>query len=394
MSGSTHNIVILGGSFAGLGTAHGLLKALPGLKSSTKKDYKIIMISNSTHFWFSVGAPRAMLKPYPKDNMDSFIPISKGFTSYPSGSFEFVHAEITDVDTGKREVIYKAKDEKENLVSDAKAIHFDTLVIATGSTGTSPLYALQGSHVPTLDAYKDVQARLPSAKSVLVVGGGPAGVETAGELGELHGKKSSSPKTITILSGGQRLLPALRASLGQRAQDVLHGMGVKTEHNLRLKDSKRTSDGKTEVSLSDGSSRTVDLLLVATGRTPASSFLPSTLLSSDGHVTVDEYQRIPSVSSAFAVGDVASSSNNPGGIIHLQTAIPTTTGNIIAALGGKGKGKVHKPMTTKEMQLVPIGPNNGVGAMFGWAAPTFAVKMIKSKNFMFPNAVKTVMGTA
>ena len=352
------------------------------------------MLSNSTHFWFSVGAPRAMLKPYPKDNMDSFIPITKGFSSYPSGDYEFMHAEITGVETSNREVMYKLKDDRENVVSDIKTIHYDALVVATGSTGTSPLYALQGSHLPTLKAYEDVQSRLPSAKSVLVVGGGPAGVETAGELGELHGKKTSSPKNITILSGGQRLLPALRASIGQRAQEVLEGMGVKVEHNIRLKDSKQTSDGKTEIILSDGSTRTIDLLLMATGRIPASSFLPSALLNKDGHVTVDEYQRIPSITSAWAVGDVASSSNNPGGIIHLQTAIPTTTGNIIAALGGKGKGKVHKPMTTKEMQIVPIGPNHGVGAIFGWWAPSFAVKMIKSKNFMFPNAVKTVMGTA
>lgn len=391
---STHNVVILGGSYAGIGIAHGLLKALPGLKSSTNKNYKVTMISNSTHFWFSVGAPRAMLKPYPKDNMDSFLPISKGFTSYSSDLFEFVHAEITGLETGKREVIYKLKDSTENLVTGEKTLHFDTLVVATGSGGESPLYALQGSHIPTLNAYKDVQARLPSAKTVMVVGGGAAGAETAGELGDMHGKKTSSPKDITILSGSERLLPALRKSIGERAQEVLEAMGVNVVHNIRLKDSKQASDGKTEITLSDGSSRTVDLLLVATGRKPASSFLPSSLLTADGHVTVDEYQRIPSISSAFAVGDITTSSNNPGGLIHMQTAVPTTSGNIIAALSGKGNGKVFKPMTTKESQLVPLGPNNGVGAVFGWWLPAFAVKMIKSKNFMFPNAAKTVMGTA
>jgi len=394
MSDSTHNIVILGGSYSGIGVAHALLKALPGLKASTKEDYRVTMISNSTHFWWSVGAPRAMLKPYPNDNMDSFIPITKGFTSYPSGLYQLVHAEVTGIEMGNLEISYKLKDEKESLASDTKTMKYDTLVIATGSTGQSPLYALQGSHVPTLKAYEDVQTRLPAAKSVWVIGGGAAGVETAGELGEMYGKKTASPKDIHILSGSERLLPALRPSIGQRAQEMLEGMGVNVEHKLRLKDSKQTADGKTEIILSDGSSRTIDLLLVATGRTPASSFLPSSILNSEGKVIIDEYQRIPNATSAYAVGDVTTSSADPGGIIHIQTAAPTTAGNIIAELSGKGKGKVHKPMTTKETQFVPVGPNGGVGAAFGWWAPSIAVKMIKSKTFMFPKAVQTVMGTA
>ena len=394
MSSSTHTIVILGGSYAGIGVAHGVLKALPGLKASTGKDYKVVMISNSTHFWWSVGAPRAMLRLYPKDNMDSFLPVTKGFEGYAPSLYEFVHGEITGIETSSRDVIYKLKDEKENIASEPQKIHFDTLVIATGSTGESPLYALQGSHLPTLSAYEDVQARLPSAKSVMVVGGGAAGVETTGELGELHGSKTSSPKDITILSGGERLLPALRPSIGKRAQEILEGMGVKVIHNTRLKDSTKTPDGQTSITFEDGSTRTVDLLLVATGRKPASSSLPSALLSSDGRVKVDEYQRIPSISSAYACGDITTSSENPGGIIHIQTAVPTTAGNIVAELSGKGKGKVHKPMTTKEMQIVPVGANNGVGAVFGWWAPAFMVKMIKGKNFMFPKAVQTLMGTA
>ena len=393
MSEQTHNIVILGASFAGLKVAHGLLKALPALKTQTKKDYKVTIISNTTHFWWSVGAPRAMLKPYPKDNSDSFIPIAQGFKTYPSPSYEIIHAEITCVDTQTQDTIYKLKDGDDNVASEEQKIHFDTLVIATGSTGVSPLYALQGSHVPTLNAYKDVQARLPAAKTVLVVGAGPAGVETAGELGELHGKKTSSPKDITILSGRDRLLPDLRPSIGQRAQEILDGMGVKAEHNLRMESFKQNPDGKNEISLSDGSIRIVDLLLVATGRTPASSFLPAHLLDTHGRVKVDEYLRIPSVKSIYALGDVCSASEKPGGILHLETAAPVTVGNVIAELGGK-EGKPHKSMTQKEMQLVPVGPGGGVGAIFGWWVPSFMVKQIKSKTFFFPKAMQTVQGKA
>ena len=391
-STSIHNIVILGASFAGLGVAHGLLKAIPSLQSQTKKNYKVTLVANSTHFWWSIGAPRAMLKPYPNSNDDSFIPISKGLSQYPPEQVEFVHAEITGLDTDKREVFYQLKDEKENLAQAISNIHFDTLVVATGSTGPSPIYSLHGSHIPTLHAYKDIQTRLPSAKSILVVGGGSAGTETAGELGYLHGKNKSDPKDITILSGGERLLPALRPAIGKRAQETLTEMGVKTEHNIRLTNSRKLDDGREEVTLSDGSKRTVDILLVATGRFPASSFLPTCLLDDKKRVIVDSYLRMPSIRNAYAVGDNAS--NSPGGALTIKTQVPTTFGNIIAELSGKGNGKVWKPMTEKEMQVVPIGPDGGVGAAFGWWLPSFAVKMIKSRNFMFPMAMQTVMGTA
>ena len=382
----THNIVILGGSYSALAVAHGLLKAIPGLKEQTGKSYKVTMITNSTHFWFSVGAPRAMFIPFPKDIMDSFIPIEKGFKRYPSGLFDLVYAEITGVDGDNKTVNYKLKNEKEETAPNTDTMSFDSLVLATGSKGSSPLYSYQGSHVPTLDAYKDIQSRLPSVKSIMIVGGGTAGTETAGEIGHLHGKKTLSPKDITILSGHERLLKGLRPSIGQRAQEILEGMGVKVEHNLRLTDSNDLGNGTTKVVLSDGSTRTVDMLIVAAGRQPASSYLPSSLLDDQGRVVCDEYTRVPSLKNVWVTGDMAQ--NSPGGLMYVQFAAPITVGNIVAELGGKGKVKKYKPLTTKETQFVPVGPNYGVGAAFGWWVPSAVVRMVKGKTMFFPNAEK------
>ena len=387
----THQIVVLGGSFAGLGIAHGILKAIPSLQKQTGGAYKVTLIANSSHFWWSVGAPRAMLRPYPISNDDSFIPISKGFSQYPSDHFEFLHAEITNLDPEKREIFYQSKNEKEKVAEVTSSLEFDTLVIALGSTGASPIYSLQGSHVPTLDAYKDIQSRLPSAKTVVVVGGGSAGTETAGELGHLYGRNTSEPKDITILSGGERLLPALRPAIGARAQEMLTAMDVKVEHNLRLTNSKKLPNGREEVTLSDGTTRQVDILLVATGRVPASSFLPTSLLDKKNRVVVDKCLRIPSIKSGYAAGDIAS--NSPGGVLTVMTQAPAVTANVIAELSGKGEGSVWKPLSTKEMQVVPVGPDGGVGAAFGWWLPSFVVKLLKSRDFMFPKALKTVMGT-
>jgi hypothetical protein len=46
-----------------------------------------------------------------------------------------------------------------------------------------------------------------------------------------------------------------------------------------------------------------------------------------------------------------------------------------------------------DMMMVPIGPQQGVGVVFGWKVPSFLVKMAKSKDFMIGQAIKTVEGT-
>ena len=386
---TTHNIVILGASYAGLGTAHGLLKAIPTLQTQTQKKYKVTLIANSEYFWWSVGAPRAMLKPYPKSIDDSFLPVKSAFEKYPSEHVEFIYAQITGLDAAKREVLYKLK-EGESVAEVTSNFHFDTLVIATGSTGTSPLYALQNGHQATYNAYKDVQSRLPSAKTVMVVGGGTAGVETAGELGFLHGTSSDSPKDITILSGSSRVLSHLRPAISTRAEETLSGMGVKILNDVRLKDSKRLPGGGEEITLSDGSTQQIDVLLVATGRVPAASFLPGDFVNDKGKVITDDYLRLPSIESAYSLGDVASVS--PGGLFAMFNMVPTAVANIVAELGGKGKGKEWKLFTDKETQIVPIGPNGGVGAMFGWWAPSFVVRLLKARDFMFGRASKYLNG--
>ena len=392
MTGSkVHNIVILGGSFSGIGAAHGLLKALPGMKKDTGKDFKVTMVSNSSHFWFSVAAPRAMIKPFPDDIMDSFVPISKGFSKYPSTDFEFIFGEITSLNSSGKIVEYKSKNETEELAPTPSQISYDTLLLATGSQGPSPLYSLHGSHVPTLDAYKDLHARVPKAKSVMIMGGGTAGTETAGEFGHLYGKNSKEPKELSIYSGTDRLLAGLQPKIGARAQEILDGMGVKTVHMTRLESSKVLPSGQTEAKLDNGETKIVDILIIATGRKANAPFLPSSIPTNrTGHVESDAFLRVPSVDSVYATGDVSSQSN--GGLMFVHFGTPVLVGNMVADLSGKGKAKEYKPMTTKDMQIVPLGPQEGTGAIFGWKIPSFMVKMIKGKDMMISKAMETVMG--
>lgn len=332
-----------------------------------------------------------MFQPYPHDIMDSFKSISAGFAKYSPSDFQFVSGQVTGIDTDKCEISYKAKSSDDAVADATSELAYDTLVIATGSRSLSPLFSVHDSHLPTLEAYKEMHARIPSAKSVVIVGGGSAGVETAGEVAFLYGKGKKTPKDLTIYSGSSRLLPALQPGIGASAEQKLTGMGVKVVHSVKLESSSKLPSGETEIKFDDGNTKAVDILIVATGRRANAPFLPSTIpTDSKGRIETDKSMRVPSQRAIWAVGDISSQSD--GTVMHIQFALPTIAGNIVADLTGKGKVKDFKPMTTKEMQLVPIGPQDGVGAMFGWKVPGFVVKMIKGKDYMFPKSLQWVNG--
>ena len=84
----------------------------------------------------------------------------------------------------------------------------------------------------------------PADPRVLVVGGGITGVELAGELAWLRahpngaqtggGSAGSRPFEITLVHGGERLLPALCPRAGERAAEALEKQGVDLRLNTRL----------------------------------------------------------------------------------------------------------------------------------------------------------------
>ena len=61
------------------------------------------------------------------------------------------------------------------------------------------------------------------------------------------------------------------------------------------------------------------------------------------------------------------------------------------------QGRLRNVMFAKKvasyMKFVPIGPSQGVGIVFGWKLPSFAAKIIKSKDFMIVNVPKYIEGT-
>jgi hypothetical protein len=177
------NVVILGGSYAGVSTAHRILKQ--ATKSATAAaPFKITLVSPNSHFYWSMASPRGIL-PRQLSDEQIFQPIATGFKQYPTSRFEFVLAHATALDvTGKTVTISDGSSGK----ADEKVLDYDYLILATGShtRNKTPFKGL-GSTEATKAALHDFQEQIEKATTIVIAGGGVTGVEAAGELAFQYG---------------------------------------------------------------------------------------------------------------------------------------------------------------------------------------------------------------
>lgn len=374
-----HNIVVVGGNMAGVATTHYiLLHVIPTLTTPTNT-YTVTLISPSDRTMFKIGSPRVLVKKDLIDNNALFASIPAAFKAYPADIFTFVQGEAVALDETTKSISVKGEKNSE--------IHYDSLVIATGTTAKSPLWGLIGDWSKSHSALQEVHAALPKAASILISGGGAVGVETAGEIA--HAYKN---KNIMLLSGTTRLLARLKdLRISAAAQSQLASSGVTVTHGVRVVSSSPGKSGKTTLTLSDGSTKEVDLYLDCTGGTPNTAFLPSHWLEPSGQLSTSSttLRATSAPAGIYGVGDVAS---------HSQQSV-MEAGNSIAPLGysihadlaalAKVKPTLKEKkleQMTKDFMVVPIGPKGGVGAVFGWKLPSFFVWLIKSRTFFMDKA--------
>ena len=225
---SQKNIVILGGSYGGVSTAHYLLKhVVPHLPD--KSSYQVIIVSTSSQAICRPACPRALISDdmFPQEKL--FVNIPKLFQQYPEGGFSFIQGSATELDHLNRTVSIGLA-----IGNRVQKIDFYALVIATGASTSSPLLGLNRDETSLRTNWATFRKALPTAKSVVIAGGGPAGIETAGELGEfLNGRASwfssklADPKvSITVVTAGSQIFPVLRPAIAKKAEEYLAKVGV------------------------------------------------------------------------------------------------------------------------------------------------------------------------
>ncbi|KAI9725767.1 MAG: hypothetical protein M1828_002650 [Chrysothrix sp. TS-e1954] len=414
MSKDTRNVVVLGASFAGQAAAHYALKhTLPALASKDKgSEYKVVLVDPSSHFWFHIAAPRALVNATSVPHEKTFRPITEGFEQYPTERWMFYQAEATALDTTSRTIsLRKSPSNHDSTANIPLQLPYYALVIATGISTPTPLTSLRSDYRVSINALDDMQEKLKTAKSVVISGGGPVGVETAGEIAEaangnpgfFASKPSSIKTTVTLVAGGPKLLPIFTETRAKKAEALLSRVGVDVVYNTKVTRVEMVSDDKTTIHLDNGKTLDADVYIPATGVTPNTSFLPQSLLTEKGYIKADlnTMRVLGAGERVFTLGDCGSYTR--GGVLDIFAAAPIVGANLAKDLGAesvsKANGaekdsngdKLHKT-DIKETQIVPIGSAKGVGAFKGWTIPGMMVSQIKGKDYLVSTIPDTTYG--
>ena len=387
------NIVILGASFAGLSTVHYILKhTLPALKVKKDAEYHVYIINPSADFYFRCASSRVAASTDRLPLSKVLYQLSDAFKPYSSEDLTFIQATATGLNTTGRTVSFTRTGSETN-----EELLYHALIIATGSRTHDKAYSMHIDTPTLLSAIEKRNAELKTAKDIIISGGGPTSVESAGEMGELlNGKPGwfSTPKrkvNITLITASDQLLPALAPHIGKKAEGRLKRLGVDVLYNTRVVDAAKGSDDRFTVTLSKSEKLEVDLYIPAQGVVPNSSFLPKNLLNSSGYVTTNaETLRVDEAGPrVYAIGDIADYSRNT--ILDIYDSLPVLVVNLKRDLLSynpstpdskpKGKDRIYK-VNFKITQAVPIGSAGGVGALAGWSLPSLLIWWVKARDML------------
>ncbi|KAJ5872642.1 FAD-dependent pyridine nucleotide-disulfide oxidoreductase [Penicillium soppii] len=386
------NIVVIGGSFAGLHIAHSVLRDVP--------DAKVTLINPSTSFFWNIAAPRIVAKPTAFRPEQYLLPIKDAFASYRADAFEFLPGTATAIETTAKTVTVKPNE------GEAKTLSYDYLVIASGSTTSATNGSLTGTSIPFKQSnHNDMeqlieaaQGHIAGAKEIVIGGAGPIGVELAGELAEAVERSGNTGKvSITIVSATERVLPMLKSSASAAARKMLEHKNVKVVTSKRVVRVETPADDSSSwtVSLEGGDKLSADLYIPTTGVTPNNSFIPAHLLDKDGWVTVNKEMRVQSTDGSalpiFAAGDITNNSMRLSFKAVEQAQVAAA--NLKAEIVGGASIKSYN-QGDSIMMVVPVGETGGTGQVFGFVPFSFMVKIIKGKHYFIDKAVSALAGKA
>ena len=153
--------------------------------------------------------------------------------------------------------------------------------------------------------YKIIEALKRQELRITIVGGGPTGVEVAGNLDRLV--RNESGKCRITLVAGTRLLRQFKNGVRNRVRNALIQRQVQVVEGSRMSAIKDKS-----VTLADGSEIESDIVFMAVGVKPSPLFKDSGLtIGQDGGMQVNQYLQSVSYPEIFGGGDCISFEPQP-----------------------------------------------------------------------------------
>ncbi len=296
-------VVIIGGGFGGLKVA----------KELSKTNYQVVLIDKNNYHQFQplfYQVATAGLEP----SAISF-PFRKVFQG--NNNIHIRITEVTSVNT------------KENYLNTGIGkINYDYLVLAIGAdtnffgnqkimTHALPMKSVSEAldiRNRVLENYEKAlgtedKEEQQALMNIVVVGGGPTGVEVSGTLAEM--KEYILPKDypeldfkfmqVSLVESSPKVLNVMSPEASAKATKYLEKLGVRLRTNTSVKD----YDGNI-VTLSDGTTLNSRTLIWAAGVTGNKmEGIPAETLIRNNRIKVDRQNRVEGLENIYAIGDIA-----------------------------------------------------------------------------------------
>ncbi|NHF61300.1 NAD(P)/FAD-dependent oxidoreductase [Flavobacteriaceae bacterium TP-CH-4] len=296
-------IVIIGGGFGGISLA----------KKLAHKEVQVVLLDKHNYHTFQPLLYQVSTGGLEPDSIA--YPIRKVLKDYPN--FFFRLAEV-----------FQIHPEKKSVVTNIGTLHYDYLVLATGSetnyfgnseiekNGMSMKSIPESLNLRSLILENFEQALLTddlherdALMNFVIVGGGPTGVELAGALAEI--KKGILPKDypdldtrraqINLVQSNGRILKEMSEEASSKAEDFLEKLGVQIWKNTRV----TGYDGKLATTATELTFETATLIWAAGVKGALVQGLDAKDLLSGGRIRVNEFNQVEAWPNIFAIGDVA-----------------------------------------------------------------------------------------
>lgn len=394
---SQQRIVIVGGGFAGLSLIR---------KLSKNPNFQIILIDKNNYHQFQplfYQVAMAGLEP------SSIVFPFRKLIQKTNNCF-FRMANLISIDH-----------HKQLIDTTIGSIEYDLLIIATGvdsnyfgnsdlEKNVIPMKSVSEALFLRNKILEDYEAALietdfekrQSLLDIVIVGGGPTGVEVAGALAEM--KKYVLPKDykelneeqidIYLLQGGNRILDGMSETSSKKAENYLKNLGVKVCKGSYVS----TFDGE-KVTMKDGQTYTAKKVIWAAGIAGKKiNGIPENSYVRGNRLITNELHEIIGMQNCYAIGDIAFIQSDIYPYGHPQVAqVAIQMANNLAnnILNSKSNGFIYKDLGS----MATIGRNAAVvdlkrmklSGLLAWAlwlfVHLFSILGLKNKLFVFINWV-------
>ncbi|KAL2632867.1 hypothetical protein R1flu_004346 [Riccia fluitans] len=325
MATEKKKVVVVGGGIAGSAIAYGL-----------QNDADVTLVDPKDYFEVAYAQLRSCVEPtFAERSLILHADYLKKGKVLSASAVSATESELT-TDTGE-------------------VLPFDFLVITTGTTFSGPK-----TKVERIKEFEANKKKIVDSESLLIIGGGPVGVELAGEICQDFPKKK-----VTLVHSGSRLIEFLGPKASEKAQKWLKNKGAEVILNDRVETEELTPP---TYATKSGKVITANAHFVAIGKKLGSGWIEASpalkeKLNDEGRLQVGQTLQVAGLTNVFAAGDITDFKEIKQGFLAGKHAAAVVS-NIKKLIKNPDEKKLntYKPLE-KPFGLVSLGRQDAVAQL-------------------------------